>query len=353
MPKAGCSSTYMRHRQTTTKYHWILLVLQMTLMISAYAQDATVNSRNDTVQENQCQLIQVPMCKGLIAYNATRLPNRFGHTTQTEVYWALQPWWPFIDSGCSDNLRNFLCGLYLPRCAGNNSEPHYPCQETCKKAKVRCQKTMRQQHVRWGSDFKCITLLPKTSKQCVKPERERKKKQHKEYVLCEVNKLPMCQGIPFPQGSLPNMFLQADKSEIDAEMRQFQPLLDSGCSRKLRLFMCGVFMPFCVPGSHVDENGDRQEGSNNLVINRQPDVPFVVPCRELCQEIQDQCSAEYKQKTHGLPWPAKFHCHRFPSYADHYISNGTLGKNANKAGRPGRRGTSVPCTMPPYNYHGN
>lgn len=189
------------------RYTPSVLIATTCLLALSYATTPAQTSTEATT-ENKCELIQVPMCNGLITYNSTKLPNRFGHKTQAQVYWALQPWWPFIDAGCSDNLRNFLCGLYLPRCAGNDSEAHYPCQETCKKAKVRCQKMMRQQHIRWSPDFKCNSLLPKSSKTCIKPERERKKKKNKEYVLCEVNKLPMCMAIPFPQGSLPNMFLQ-------------------------------------------------------------------------------------------------------------------------------------------------
>ena len=61
-------------------------------------------------------------------------------------------------------------------------------------------------------------------------------------------------------------------------MSQFRPLLASGCSNKLQFFLCGSFMPYCVPGSsEVRGQGD------NAVVNVQPDVPFVVPCRELCQ----------------------------------------------------------------------
>lgn len=42
-------------------------------------------------------------------------------------------------------------------------------------------------------------------------------------------------------------------------------------------------MPFCVPGAPVEEGGNGGEHNNLAIGSRQPDVPFVVPCRELCQ----------------------------------------------------------------------
>ena len=36
---------------------------------------------------------------------------------------------------------------------------------------------------------------------------------------------------------------------LEQEMAQYQPLIDSGCSNKLKFFLCGAYMPFCVPGT--------------------------------------------------------------------------------------------------------
>lgn len=289
----------------------------------------------------KCELIQVPMCKNMIPYNTTKLPNQFGHSTQAQVYWAMQRWWAFIDAGCSDNLRNFLCALYLPKCVGEQEPPHYPCMETCRKAKSRCRRQMRQQGVRWNKHFKCKRLPSRSTNSCVRPQRESQKAVTREYVLCEVNKLSMCQDIPFSQGSLPNMFLQSDLRVIEQEMSQFQELVSSGCSRKLRLFLCGVYMPFCVQGSqHGAGSGLASSGH----LPPQLDVPFVVPCREWCQEVYDQCSGEYQQRTHGLPWPGKFHCHRFPSYTDQYAR-----RNASRE----EEYPTIPCTMPPLDLGTN
>lgn len=38
------------------------------------------------VADDSCEEIMVPMCRGLIGYTHTKLPNRFGHKHQRQVY---------------------------------------------------------------------------------------------------------------------------------------------------------------------------------------------------------------------------------------------------------------------------
>lgn len=72
------------------------------------------------------------------------------------------------------------------------------------------------------------------------------------------------------------------------------------------------------------------------------------------QEVYDQCSGEYQQRTNGLPWPGKFHCHRFPSYVDQYNHNGNnTMEGASDEENYNTGGTTIPCTMPPFNYDGH
>ncbi|XP_046365914.1 uncharacterized protein LOC124141809 [Haliotis rufescens] len=260
-----------------------------------------------------CETVEVPMCKGLVGYNYTRLPNQFNHRTQAEVYWALQPWWPFMDTLCSSNLRILLCGLYLPKCTPGSPRVQLPCRETCRKSKVRCSSDMQRQGRPWPRQFRCPQFLPKRTNRCIKPIPEKKKKSQRGHVACERNTLSMCSSIapPFTHGSLPNMFLQGSLDLMELEMQQYKPLIQSGCSQNLRFFLCGVFMPFCV-----------QE--------RMQEIPFLVPCRELCQGVYDSCHEEFTRTRSGLPWPGKLHCHRYPSFTDTYGDNRT-----------------IPCTMSP------
>ena len=59
----------------------------LTLAAITVLTDSSLAARS---QQGRCEVVQVPMCKGLINYNMTKLPNKFGHQTQAEVYWSLQ-----------------------------------------------------------------------------------------------------------------------------------------------------------------------------------------------------------------------------------------------------------------------
>lgn len=184
---------------------------------------AAAQSDDSNVTVAGCQELLVPMCRGLVDYTHAYLPNRFNHTSQREVYWALQPWWPFMDMGCSDNLRNFLCATYLPRCVPSNNDNEHdegqkeemeqgepPCQGTCRKAKQRCSALTQRQGMQWGRELDCEGLPNyKKSKACVKQKRETNKKRWRRQMECQPNPLHICQHLPYTLGSLPNPFMQA------------------------------------------------------------------------------------------------------------------------------------------------
>ncbi|ESO87898.1 hypothetical protein LOTGIDRAFT_89037, partial [Lottia gigantea] len=118
---------------------------------------------------SSCEDITLPMCRGLVPYSQTLLPNEFGHTTQRQVYRALEYLWPFMDIGCSRNFRVMACGLYLPKCpTGGQRMGFKPCRETCKKAR-RCRRRLTELQSTWPREFKCPKLKPKSSGKCIEP----------------------------------------------------------------------------------------------------------------------------------------------------------------------------------------
>ncbi|KAL8562926.1 hypothetical protein ACOMHN_004618 [Nucella lapillus] len=290
---------------------WVTLtLLTFEALLRVGGQDEEMV--NSTTLE--CEEVMVPMCRGLVDYSHTRLPNRFNHTTQQQVYWALQPWWPFIDMGCSDNLRTFLCALYLPRCAPGELSTDLPCRKTCTKARSRCAAIVEHHGLQWGDDLDCATLSgSKKSRGCVRSRRETNKKRRRQIAECQPNPVSMCQNMPYTLGSLPNPFMQSDLDEITVEMQQYSALIESGCSGRLPFLLCGSFMPFCIHGPLRDE-------------------AYVVPCREVCQQVRHDCRRQFHDSWGGLPWPAKLHCHRYPSYTSNYLQEDN---------------TTVPCAMPP------
>ena len=127
---------------------------------------------------------------------------------------------------------------------------------------------------------------------CFRPVRENRNPTPPMY--CTSITTPQCQNQPYSYGSLPNVFLQRNVTEIRIELEFYDALLASGCSENLRLFLCGTYIPFCA------------ENQN----------PFMMPCREVCEEVQGACLDHFRFLYGGLPWPNKLQCHRFPSSND-------------------------------------
>ena len=70
----------------------------------------------------------------------------------------IQHFWAFMDYGCSNNFRVFVCSLYLPRYDSVTMTTSGPCKETCNRARSRCRKTMKQARSRWPRNFRLENL---------------------------------------------------------------------------------------------------------------------------------------------------------------------------------------------------
>lgn len=232
------------------------------------------------------------MCRGLVGYTHTRLPNRFGHVTQSEVYRAIERYWPFMDSDCHKNFRLTVCGTFLPKCSTGSNAPVLPCRETCFSAKRGCSQKLKQGGTKWPNrQLKCNRFRRKRQGSCLKAVPNHMAPAPLRYAYCEQNTFSACANLSLQIRTLPNMFLQSDERIIQLEMNQYEAMLQSRCHDNLAFLLCGVFAPFCP--------NDQQ--------------PFVLPCRETCEEVEMACAEEFQRLYRGLPWPAKLQCHRYPS----------------------------------------
>ncbi|GFN81208.1 frizzled-5 [Plakobranchus ocellatus] len=237
-----------------------------------------------------CEEIHLPMCKGLVPYTHTKLPNRFNHTTQAQVFRELERLSIYIDQSCSRNLRLLACSTYLPKCHGRRPGQS-PCKRTCQTAKRKCSAILEQLFsLDWDQEFSCEGL---TNRRCVRPMRDQRCRN--EYPACVSNQpISACQNLTFTYGVLPNMFGQCHTQDINNELRFYESLQATNCHPQLNFMLCGVHSPYCI---HSDE-------------------PFTFPCREICQEVRDACEADYRRLNHNLPWPHKLQCHRYPASDD-------------------------------------
>ena len=109
---------------------------------------------------------------------------------------------------------------------------------------------------------------------------------------CQEITVPMCRGIGYNLTYMPNMFSHDTQEEAGLEVHQFWPLVEIQCSRDLRLFLCSMYAPICVP-------------------NYQKPLPT---CKSLCERVRGGCEPLMKQ--YGFEWPERMSCDGLPEYGD-------------------------------------
>lgn len=105
----------------------------------------------------------------------------------------------------------------------------------------------------------------------------------------DVDTVPYCANVGYDMVSLPNSRGHTTQQEVFAELQDFLPLILTGCSGAMVHFLCSVYMPPCFDdGNEVAK-----------------------PCKELCEEVHDDCAAELVDKDEEN-WP-QLQCSQFPS----------------------------------------
>lgn len=105
--------------------------------------------------------------------------------------------------------------------------------------------------------------------------------------------IELCQGIAYNETRFPNFLKQKTQQDASAETSLYLPLVKINCSPVLKLFICTVYAPPCVPDYQT----------------------MLKPCRELCQQAKQGCESTM-QRLVGFDWPEYIDCWRFPSFHD-------------------------------------
>jgi len=98
-----------------------------------------------------CSDVTVPMCLDL-PYNQTTYPNLLRHLGQEEAGPELYTYFPLLKANCSDDIRLFLCAVYVPVC-NPLRRPLPPCRDLCRSAR-RCQDIMAKFGYAWPESFR-------------------------------------------------------------------------------------------------------------------------------------------------------------------------------------------------------
>ena len=108
-------------------------------------------------RQGQCERITIQMCVG-IGYNMTRMPNFFGHTSQSEAAPLIHEFMPLVHYGCHDHLKFFLCSLYAPMCSEQVDMIIPACRPMCEDVRSSCAPVMERFDFRWPESMDCSKL---------------------------------------------------------------------------------------------------------------------------------------------------------------------------------------------------
>ena len=98
----------------------------------------------------------------------------------------------------------------------------------------------------------------------------------------------LCDGVGYNNIYLPNFRGHTTQSEAAAELDDYLPLIESGCSPVIRQFLCSYYLPFCFTSPL---NG----------------VKRLRPCRSLCEQAISNCSVVLAQNS-NLTLPDFLNC---------------------------------------------
>jgi len=111
------------------------------------------------------------------------------------------------------------------------------------------------------------------------------------YERCERITIPMCLDMKYNLTRMPNMVGNTNQRDAAVQIHQFLPLVQFGCSRLLRFFLCSLFAPMCT------EMGDET---------------FIIPvCRSMCLEVRAKCEPFLVK--FNFEWPSILECGKLPN----------------------------------------
>ncbi|GIY47425.1 frizzled-4 [Caerostris extrusa] len=106
--------------------------------------------------------------------------------------------------------------------------------------------------------------------------------------VCEPIKIETCHDIGYNVTAMPNLVGHELQQDAQLQLQTFTPLIQYGCSSRLRFFLCSVYVPMCT--------------------DKVPEP--IGPCRALCEDVRDKCQPVLQE--FGFPWPAGLNCSKFP-----------------------------------------
>ncbi|CAH8446955.1 unnamed protein product [Dicrocoelium dendriticum] len=102
----------------------------------------------------RCEPINLALCRDMY-YQYTRLPNMFDHETQEEAGLEAHQFYPLVQINCAEDLRFFLCSIYIPICVDGYAELLPPCRSVCERVRAGCSPVMQHFNFPWPKRMGC------------------------------------------------------------------------------------------------------------------------------------------------------------------------------------------------------
>ncbi|XP_055888077.1 frizzled-4-like [Biomphalaria glabrata] len=110
---------------------------------------------------------------------------------------------------------------------------------------------------------------------------------------CEPIRSTMCKGLGYNVTGMPNLVEHTDQEDAILLLQTFTPLIQYGCSSRLKFFLCSVYFPMCTEKVMMP----------------------IGPCKPLCESVRDRCQPVLRN--FGYPWPEALNCSKFPAANNH------------------------------------
>uniref|UniRef100_T1DBJ2 Fzd-5/8-4 n=1 Tax=Schmidtea mediterranea TaxID=79327 RepID=T1DBJ2_SCHMD len=128
--------------------------------------------------------------------------------------------------------------------------------------------------------------------------------------------IPMCKNIGYNLTYMPNEFHHETQEEAGLVVHQFYPLVEIACSDNLRLFLCSLYAPICLP------NWPKP----------------IQACRSVCESARDGCAPV--MNTYGFKWPKSMDCDKLTE------NQACLKKDTKNVTKPPSKGCECKCRSP-------
>lgn len=109
---------------------------------------------------------------------------------------------------------------------------------------------------------------------------------------CDPIRIDMCKGLGYNVTGMPNLVGHDLQQDAELQLQTFTPLIQYGCSKQLKFFLCSVYVPMCT----------------------EKVMEPIGPCRPMCLSVQKRCRPVLNE--FGFPWPAALNCSKFPPKND-------------------------------------